>query len=267
MTAELQGYLETAVQAARAAGEILMAHRGRVAVERKGGFRDLVTEADRRAEQAIRAALLSAFPHHGVLGEEEGERPSDSGYRWLVDPLDGTTNFAHGLPHFAVSLALEGEGQGLLVGVVHLPALGETYTAVRGGGAYCNGRRLHVSARERLDDCLMVTGFPHDVSPGRPNNLDHMEAIVRRTRGIRIVGAAAVDLAYVAAGFLDAYWDLTNNAWDVAAGALLVTEAGGAVTDMAGGPLDLYRPRILASNGRIHEQLLEVLRAGRMDVW
>ena len=265
MTAQLERYLEVALQAARAAGEVLMQHRGRVAVERKRGFRDLVTEADRRAEQVIRQALLEAFPEHGVLGEEGGERAGESGYRWLVDPLDGTTNFAQGLPHFAVSLALEDPGHELVVGVVHMPACGETYTALRGGGAYCNGRRLRVSAAERLDDCLLVTGFPHDLSPGRPTNLDHMEALVRRTRGLRILGAAAVDLAYVAAGVLDAYWDLSNHAWDVAAGVLLVTEAGGKVTDMTGGPLDLYRPRILASNGRVHGQLLDVLRNGRID--
>jgi len=266
LTAELEKFLEAAVQAAHAAGETLMAHRGRVAVERKAGFRDLVTEADRAAEQVIREALSRAFPDHGILGEEEGEQPGNSGYRWLVDPLDGTTNFAHGLPHFAVSLALEAQGQGLLVGVVHMPALGETYTAARGLGAFCNGRQLRVSSTERLDGCLTVTGFPHDVSPGRPMNLDHMEVIVRRTRGVRIVGAAAVDLAYVAAGVLDAYWDLTNHAWDVAAGVLLVTEAGGQVTDMAGGPLELFRPRVLATNGRVHAEFVDLLRAGRMDV-
>jgi len=265
LTEQLKRYLEVAVQAAHEAGEILMAHRGHVTVQRKDGFRDLVTEADRRAEAAIRRKLREAFPEHGLLGEEEGEQEGTSGFRWIVDPLDGTTNFAHGLPHFAVSLALEGEGQELLVGVVHMPALGQTYTAVRGEGAFCNGRRLAVSTAERLDDCLLVTGFPHDLSPGRPTNLDHIEAFVRRTRGVRLLGAAAVDLAYVAQGALDAYWDLSNHAWDVAAGILLVREAGGVVTDMTGGPVDLYNPRVLASNGRVHEHLLEVLRAGRID--
>mgnify|MGYP001253801610 CR=1 FL=1 len=265
MADKLNRYLEVALQAAHTAGEILMSHRGHVAVERKSGFRDLVTVADREAEAAIRQVLLDAFPEHGLLGEEEGERQGSSVYRWLVDPLDGTTNYAHGLPHFAVSLALLGEGDELLVGVVHMPALGETYSAVRGGGAFCNGRRIRVTRAEHLDDCLLVTGFPNDVSPGRPTNVDHMENLVRRTRGVRIVGAAAVDLAYVAAGVFDAYWDLSNHAWDVAAGVLLVTEAGGTVTDMTGGPLDLYRPRLLASNGRVHEQLLAVLRAGRIE--
>ncbi|OUM93300.1 MAG: hypothetical protein BAA04_13845 [Firmicutes bacterium ZCTH02-B6] len=242
-----------------------MAHRGRVAVEHKSSFRDLVTEADRRAEAAIRNVLLQAFPDHGLLGEEEGERQGQSVYRWLVDPLDGTTNYAHGLPYFAVSLALLGQGDELLVGVVHMPALGETYSAVRGGGAFCNGRRISVTGKEHLDNCLLVTGFPNDVSPGRPTNVDHMENLIRRTRGVRILGAAAVDLAYVAAGVFDAYWDLSNQAWDVAAGVLLVSEAGGTVTDMTGASLNLYRPRILASNGRVHEQLLEVLRTGRID--
>ncbi|MBO8142486.1 MAG: inositol monophosphatase [Firmicutes bacterium] len=256
--------MDVAVRAAKAAGEILLAHRGRVTVERKAGFRDLVTEADRLAEAAASRTILEAFPDHSLLGEETGEHQGQSTWRWLVDPLDGTTNYAHGLPHFAVSVALVGQ-DGPVVGVVHLPALGETYSAARGRGAWCNGRKLSVSAASCLEDCLLVTGFPHDLSPGRPTNLDHMEALVRRSRGVRLVGAAAIDLAYVAAGVFDAYWDLSNHAWDVAAGVLLVEEAGGRVSDMAGGRLDLFRPRLLASNGQVHDELLRVFAAGQID--
>lgn len=264
MSTDSQTYLDVAVRAAKAAGEILLAHRGRVTVERKAGFRDLVTEADRLAEAAASRTILEAFPDHSLLGEETGEHQGQSTWRWLVDPLDGTTNYAHGLPHFAVSVALVGQ-DGPVVGVVHLPALGETYSAARGRGAWCNGRKLSVSAASCLEDCLLVTGFPHDLSPGRPTNLDHMEALVRRSRGVRLVGAAAIDLAYVAAGVFDAYWDLSNHAWDVAAGVLLVEEAGGRVSDMAGGRLDLFRPRLLASNGQVHDELLRVFAAGQID--
>jgi len=259
----LARHLAAAVRAAKLAGEVLMELRGKVTVERKSGHRDLVTEADRRAEAAIRQVLAAAFPDHGILGEETGATPGRDDYRWIVDPLDGTTNYAHGMPLFATSIALERDGQ-LLVGVVHFPALNETYTAVRGRGAWRNGEPLRVSGETRLENALLVTGFPHDFGPGKANNLDHLEALVPRSRGMRMLGTAATDLVYVASGVFDAYWDLDNAPWDVAAGVLLVEEAGGRVTDMDGGPLDLMNPRILASNGHLHDELLAVLRRGRI---
>lgn len=260
----LARHLATAVRAATIAGEILLERRGRVTVELKQDFRDLVTEADRLAEEAVNDILLKAFPDHGIVGEETGEKPGTDGHRWFVDPLDGTTNYAHGLPLFGTSIALEKDGE-LLVGVVHLPVLGETYTAVKSRGAWRNGTPLHVSSNERLEDSLLVTGFPHDLSPGRPTNLDHMSALVTKTRGVRLLGSAAVDLLYVASGVFEAYWDLSNAPWDVAAGVLLVQEAGGIVSDMTGGELDLMNPRLLASNGHLHEQLLRVLGEGQIE--
>lgn len=257
-------YLATAVRAAKLAGDVLLELRGKVAVERKAGHRDLVTEADRLAETTIRDVLLDAFPDHGIVGEETGVTPGNDQYRWFVDPLDGTTNYAHGLPLFATSIALERAGE-LLVGVIHFPVLNETYTAVKGRGAWRNGEPLRVSDETRLENALLVSGFPHDMSPGRPTNLDHLGNIVPRSRGVRLLGTAATDLAYVAAGVFDAYWDLDNAPWDVAAGVLLVREAGGKVTDMDGGDLDLMNARILASNGRLHEELLSVLRQGRIE--
>lgn len=257
-------HLATAVRAAKLAGNVLMELRGRVAVERKSGHRDLVTEADRRAEETIREVLRNAFPEHGILGEEAGVTPGSDGYRWIVDPLDGTTNYAHGLPLFATSIALERDGE-LLVGVIHFPVLNETYTAVRGRGAWRNGEPLRVSDETSLENALLVTGFPHDVSPGMPDNLDHIKNLLPRSRGMRTLGTAATDLVYVAAGVFDAYWDLDNAPWDVAAGVLLVQEAGGKVTDMDGGPLDLMKPRLLASNGYLHDELLAVFREGRME--
>lgn len=257
-------HLSTAVRAAKIAGEILVERRGTVTVQLKENFKDLVTEADRLAEEAVNEVLLSAFPSHGIVGEETGETRGNDGYRWFVDPLDGTTNYAHGLPLFGTSIALEKDGE-LLVGVVHLPVLGDTYTAVKGRGAWRNGMPLQVSSTDRLENSLLVTGFPYDLSPGRPTNFDHMGALIRRTRGVRLLGSAAIDLLYVASGAFEAYWDLSNAPWDVAAGVLLVQEAGGTVTDMNGGELDLMNPRVLASNGHLHEQLLAVLREGRVD--
>lgn len=257
-------FLATAVRAARLAGDVLVERRGKVSVEFKGHHRDLVTEADRLAEEAVRDVLLSAFPDHGIVGEESGETAGDSEYRWFVDPLDGTTNYAQGLPLFATSIALERNGE-LLVGVIHAPVLGETYTAVRGRGAWRNGEPLRVSEEKQLENGLLVTGFPYDMSPGQPDNADHILTLVPRTRGVRLLGTAAIDLAYVASGLFEAYWDLTNAPWDVAAGVLLVEEAGGKVTDMTGGEFDLMRARLLASNGHLHDELLGVFREGRID--
>lgn len=256
--------LAAAVRAAKMAGDILLEKRGRVTVERKSGHRDLVTEADRLAEEAVREVLLQAFPEYGIVGEEAGVTEGTAGRRWFVDPLDGTTNYAQGLPLFATSIALEEDGR-LLVGVVHLPVLDETYTAVQGRGAWKNGVPLHVSATGQLENALLVSGFPNDMSPGRPDNTDHMGTLAAKSRGVRVLGTAAIDLVYVAAGVFDGYWDLDNAAWDVAAGVLLVREAGGKVTDMTGGELDLMKPRLLASNGKLHDELLGVFREGRID--
>lgn len=256
--------LEVAVAAARAAEKVLMEQRGRVRVEYKADHRDLVTAADREAEAAVIDVLHGAFPEHGILGEESDEIPTRDGHRWLVDPLDGTTNYAQGLPLFATSIGLEKDGQ-LLVGVIHAPVLKETYTAVRGYGALCNGRPIHVSATDTLQQSLLVTGFAHDMGGGRRKNVARMDKLIRETRGVRMLGSAAINLAFVAAGLLEAYWAPNNEAWDVAGGALIVAEAGGKVTDMAGGPLDLYRPELLATNGLVHEQMMRELAAPEND--
>src|SRR5690606_2788884 len=256
--------LAAAVRAAKIAGDILLERRGSVTVELKSGHRDLVTEADRLAEEAVNNVLRRAFPAYGIVGEETGVTAGTDGHRWFVDPLDGTTNYAQGLPLFATPIALEKDGE-LLVGVVHLPVLDETYTAVRGRGAWKNGVPLHVSSADKLENALLVSGYPNDMSPGRPTNADHMTTLAAQSRGVRLLGAAAIDLVYVASGVFEAYWDLDNSPWDVAAGVLLVQEAGGKVTDMNGGELDLMKPRLLASNGHLHEQLLGVFREGRID--
>lgn len=253
-------FLEVAVQAAQRAARIQLDYRGKARVEFKSNTTDLVTEADRLCEKVIHETLSQAFPDHGFVGEESGEERSDSRYRWIVDPIDGTTNYAHGVPLYAVSIALADE-QGPLVGVVYAAALDELFTAERGKGAFLNGQRLQVSKAASLEESLLVTGFPYDLGTGELRNLNHFRAFTVRTRGVRRLGSAAIDLAWVAAGRLDGFWELDVHPWDVAAGVLLVQEAGGKVTTLAGEPfIDLYASEIVASNGHIHEAMLQVLQ-------
>jgi len=244
-----------AVAAARAAGRILLRHLGRVQGIRLKGAKDPVTAADIAAERCIRASLARAFPRIGFLGEE-GTTAEGPGGRWIVDPLDGTIGYIAGLPFFAVSIALEREGR-LESGVLFLPRLGELFLAERGRGGWCNGRRIRVSGTARLVDS--VVALWHDDSVWRDRRLrERIAALALRVRNVRIFGAG-FSLASVAAGRLDAYWEQSARPWDVAAGALLVTEAGGRVTDGAGRALDLAQPTILASNGRIHRSLVTAL--------
>lgn len=261
---DLETFLAEAVRAARVAGDLLLEKRGQVGVEFKAGHADLVTEADRKAEAAVIDVLRGAFPLHGIIGEESGELPGTDGYRWLVDPLDGTTNYAHGLPLFGTSIGLERNGE-LLVGVLHFPVLERTYSATRGSGAWCNGERLHVSTAGDLKNSLLVTGHSHSLGAGVRENLDLLNMLVSASRGVRMLGSAAINLAYIAEGLFEAYWAPTNEVWDVAAGVLIVEEAGGKVTDMAGGELDLFRPRLLATNGLVHDDMLQALRPGAAD--
>lgn len=253
-------FLEVAVQAAQRAASIQQEYRGKARVEFKSNASDLVTEADRLCEKVIRETLTQAFPDHGIVGEEGGEERTDSRYRWIVDPIDGTTNYAHGVPLYAVSIALADE-QGPLVGVIYNSAMDELFTAERGRGAFLNGQRLRVSEAATLEQSLLVTGFPYDLGTGEPRNLDHFRAFTLRTRGVRRLGSAAIDLAWVAAGRLDGFWELDIYPWDVAAGVLLVQEAGGRVTTFSGEPFtDLDSREVVASNGHIHEAMLEVLQ-------
>jgi myo-inositol-1(or 4)-monophosphatase len=249
-----------AVDTARAAGRLL--HREHPAarqVSYKGAVTNLVTEMDGRAEALIVDALLEAFPDDGILGEEGSTRPGSSGRRWILDPLDGTTNYAHGLPIYSVGIGLEQEGR-IVLGVVYDPSRDELFTAERGGGAWLNERRLAVSPTATLDTSLLVTGFPYDIRTNRDNNLKEYTAFSVRARAVRRLGSALLDLAYVAAGRFDAYWELSLSPWDVAAGGILVEEAGGRVTDLRGAPLDVDHPRLVASNGHIHDQVLTVLK-------
>jgi myo-inositol-1(or 4)-monophosphatase len=256
------------------AGAILRAGAGRRhASERKRTAVDLVTEYDRRAEAHVVAQLRAAFPEDAIVAEEGGGTSGASGRRWLVDPLDGTTNFAHGLPFFCVSIAVV-DAHGPLAGVVEAPALGWHFYAARGAGAFLvergrgapdgqEARRLAVSDTDALATSLLATGFPYDTSSSARNNLVEWAHIYPQTQGLRRVGAAALDLCFVAAGWMDGYWELKIKPWDVAAGALFVLEAGGRVTDYGGAPFKSDGGEILATNGRLHDALAAALAAAQ----
>ncbi|HEU4369751.1 MAG TPA: inositol monophosphatase family protein [Methylomirabilota bacterium] len=248
-----------AVEAARAAGDLLRAGlRGPRHIAFKGGPTDLVTEMDARAEALVVDRLLAAFPDDAILAEERGAQAGHSGRRWIIDPLDGTTNYAHGLPLYCVSIALEVAGR-VELGVAYDPSHDELFVAERGAGAVCNDTRLTVSSTETLGAGLLATGFPYDARTNPDNNLEEYAAFSVRARGVRRLGSAVLYLAWTAAGRFDGYWELRLGAWDVAAGGLMVEEAGGRLTSLSGGPLDLERPAVVASNGRIHDAMLAVL--------
>ena len=250
---------DIAVDAARRAGALLLGQLGGPRhIEYKTGPTNLVTDMDRRAEALIVDALRAAYPEHAILTEEAGDLAGSSRERWIVDPLDGTTNYAHGTPVFAVSIALVVEGRPQ-VGVIYDPARDECFVAERGAGATLNGRALRVSGVPVLDECVLATGFAYTIRQGRNTNLAEHDAFSLRCQAVRAIGSAALSLAWVAAGRFDGFWELVLGPWDVAAGALLVEEAGGRVTDLAGGPVDLARPAPVASNGLIHSEILSVL--------
>jgi myo-inositol-1(or 4)-monophosphatase len=256
-----EGALETAVAAAKAAGSLQMQYiREGFSVDSKSTSVDMVTEADKKSEALITEAIITRFPEHDIMGEEGAARSRNSPWRWIIDPLDGTTNFVHHHPVFCVSIALAFKGEPVL-GVVYVPRLDDLYTAVAGGGAFRNGAPVHVAARSHLAETLLATGVPYDRATSRENNLAYISALTPRVRGLRRLGAAAYDLCLVAEGVYDAYFELKIRPWDIAAGALIVREAGGAARhwahegdDRARGVLDC-----LASSPSILPQLLDAL--------
>jgi len=254
--------LNVMVQAALKAGKSLSRDFGEVQnlqVSVKGPA-DFVSQADRRAERVIRDELLKARPTYGFLGEESDEiKGTDGAHRWIVDPLDGTTNFLHGIPLFAVSIELERNGE-IVAGVVFNPATDELYTAEKGSGAFLNDRRLRVAARKVLSDAVVGCGVPH---LGRRNHgafLIELRHVMGEVAGVRRLGAAALDLAYVAAGRFDGFWENHLNAWDIAAGLLLIREAGGYATDWNGGATSIESGEVVAGNEYIHKALMDVIK-------
>ncbi len=253
---------DAAIEIARAAGAELLAGYGRLHAPERKGVIDLVTEYDRRSEAVVLAELARRFPSHAVLSEEAGARAGDTRVRWIVDPLDGTTNFAHNYPFFCVSIGVEVGGR-LAAGVVHDPVRGETFAAAAGHGATLDGEPIRDSDIARVEDALLVTGFPYDVRerPGRV--LPTFEAFLVRAQAIRRDGSAALNLCYLACGRFDGFWESSLSPWDMAAGTLVVREAGGRVSAYDGGEFRLDGRQILASNGAVHEEMMTVLAAAR----
>jgi myo-inositol-1(or 4)-monophosphatase len=257
-------FLPAMTEIAREAGVLLMSYfEQHVKVEYKGDA-DLVTIADRKSEALIRERIRKQWPTHDVLGEEQGLVDTGSDYRWYVDPLDGTTNFAHGFPVFCVSMALEYKGR-RIAGVIYDPTRDELFAAEQGSGAYLNQQRISASKISNLAECLVGTGFPSHKRHKNPNIFFYHQ-ITLRTHGVRRAGSAALDLCNVACGRFDGFWEFNLNPWDTAAGVLIVEEAGGKVTDFSGGPFQLNSRETLASNGLVHSALLnefERIFAGR----
>ncbi len=256
---EMAGFARVGEETARAAGRFLMEklHSG-FSVARKGEI-DLVTEIDLAAENLIVSRIRDAFPGHAVLAEEMHSETKPGGCTWIIDPLDGTTNYAHGFPVFSVSIGLEIAGI-MEWGIVYNPNLEEVFVARRGGGAFLNGTPVKVSETMSLNASLLATGFPYDIRTSPQNNLDCFRAFALRAQGIRRAGSAALDLCYVAAGRFDGFWEFKLNPWDCAPGYLMVREAGGSVTNHRGEPGSIYERECLATNGCIHEQMMAVLR-------
>lgn len=256
---DLAKFLSTVWEAASAAGALIRENWDRPrTIEYKGAI-DLVTSVDREAERQILEILQREFPDHGFLSEEAPAVEARSKeYRWIVDPLDGTTNFAHGYPHLSVSVALQQNGRTIL-GLVYDPLRNECFRAVAGQGAFLNDAPIRISPVEQLDKALLATGFPYDRRQHADKYLAFFRAFLTRTQGIRRAGSAALDLCYVASGRIDGFWELKLKPWDVAAGALIVAEAGGKVTDFSGNPLSIFADEALASNGLVHREMTQII--------
>jgi myo-inositol-1(or 4)-monophosphatase len=252
-------YLQVAIAAAKEAGRIQKVHLGDLhKVEFKGEINP-VSEVDKLCEKAINQIILDAFPDHDLLTEESAFKGKGSPFRWVIDPIDGTTNYIHGFPFFCVSIALEIEEE-IKLGVVYDPLFDELFQAESGKGAFLNGNRITVSRMKNLDLSFLTTGFPYDVREHADFYLRFFRQFMTKSIGIRRPGSAALDLCYVAAGRFDGYWELKIHSWDVAAGGLMVTEAGGKVTDFKGWPFRIYDEEIIASNGWIHEEMLQIIQ-------
>jgi myo-inositol-1(or 4)-monophosphatase len=252
--------LDKVIYIAREAGEVLRNGFGKnFEVEYKTNVANLVTEYDKKSEKVIIDFIKKEFPSHSVLAEESGSHKSSDEYLWVIDPLDGTTNFAHGLPIFSVSIGVQKKGE-MVYGVVYDVMRDAMYSAEKGSGAFCNGRKISVSTNDDLHKSVLVTGFPYNVHENPDFAYERFTAFLRVARAVRRLGSAAIDMAYVAQGVFDGFWEVSLNAWDMAAGIVLVEEAGGKITDFEGNPTTIFGKQILASNGKVHESMINVLR-------
>jgi myo-inositol-1(or 4)-monophosphatase len=261
-TAMMNEYRAAAIEAARAGGEILVENLTKeVTVDYKGAV-NLVTNVDRQSEKTIVEMIKKKFPDHEILAEEGYGRGQVSPFKWIIDPLDGTTNYAHHFPFFCVSIGLEVQNE-VVLGVVYDPIRSELFLAEKGKGAVLNDEPIAVSATADLMHSLLVTGFSYDVRETAENNFNHFFDFSVRAQGVRRTGSAALDFCYVAMGRFDGFWELKLHPWDAAAGSLIVQESGGRVTDFAGKTFSIYSKEVIASNGKIHDQMIKVLQAGR----
>lgn len=252
-------FLGLAIAAAKEAGRIQIAHYGRThEVEYKGEI-DPVTEVDKHCERAIIEMISGSFPDHDILSEESSFKGKGSSWKWIIDPIDGTTNYIHQYPCFCVSIGLEVEGE-VRLGVVYNPLLDELFSGQRGEGACLNGKRITVSRRGELEGSFLCTGFPYDVRERSDFYLQYFRAFITRSFALRRPGSAVLDLCYLAAGRFDGFWEMKLHPWDVAAASLLVAEAGGKITDFKGKPFSIYSEELLASNGLIHDAMLRVIK-------
>jgi myo-inositol-1(or 4)-monophosphatase len=258
MTHEPENFLTVAWEAANAAGEIIRANWHKpITIEHKGAI-DLVTSVDREAEQKIIEIISGSFANHSIIAEEKTSiETNQSEYRWIVDPLDGTTNFAHGYPQVSISIALEQNGR-VIIGLVYDPLRRECFTAIRGHGASLDGTPIYTSQIKELDKALLATGFPYDRREHADFYLDFFKAFLTRSQGIRRGGSAALDLCYLACGRLDGFWELKLKPWDIAAGSLIVAEAGGKLSDFCAGAFSIRGNETLASNGLIHTEMSQI---------
>jgi myo-inositol-1(or 4)-monophosphatase len=259
---EWEKALKVAEEASRMAGEMLRRHIDSSREIVYKGAVNLVTNFDRRSQEVIFSHLSSRFPDHDFLAEEDLCEQRGSEFRWIIDPIDGTTNYAHNFPIFCVSIALEWKSN-VVCGVIYDPMREEMFSAISGKGSVMNGHRIQISATGDLDKSLLATGFPYDIRESEVNNIDHFVNFATRAQAIRRCGSAALDLCYVACGRFDGFWELKLSPWDVAAGVLIVEESGGRVSDFQGEKASIYGKDLLASNGLIHEQMIQILKLGK----
>jgi myo-inositol-1(or 4)-monophosphatase len=252
--------LETARILAREAGDHIRRSASQLRQVDYKGRADLVTDVDRRSEEIILDGIRRAYPDHAVLAEESGGNEAQSDFHWIVDPIDGTTNFVHGYPFYCVSIAVQYR-QETMAAVVFNPVAGELFSALKGGGAHLNGNPITVSATDELSKSLVATGFPYQLGERWQHSMTLFEAFYRNSHGVRRDGAAALDLCYVAAGRFEGFWEYELSPWDVAAGLLIVQEAGGKTTDFEDNPSGIHDRQVLASNRRIHDEMLQVMRS------
>jgi len=258
---KLKKFLDFVVQITAKVGDYIYLTANRKKHIFYKGEVDLVTQFDTRSQHMIVDVLRKKFPNFGILSEEDINYNTDSLMKWIVDPLDGTTNFAHGLPIWAISIALE-INEKIVLGVVYDPARKEMFSAIRNCGAYLNNKKIRVSKTKKLSQSLLVTGFPYDIRKSRNNNINHFNNFAVRAQAVRRLGSAALDLCYTACGRFDGYWELKLSPWDQAAGSLILKEAGGKITDFKGKEFNIYGNEVLGTNGLIHRQMMRVLKLG-----